>query len=80
MTRREVVYTVLRERANEWVSGSVLVEAGAGWRFGGRIEELRKAGHTIESRPDPTGRSAVWEYRLVIADVAPGQVALWEAA
>jgi hypothetical protein len=68
MTRRSVAYTVLRENANEWISGNTLVAAGAGYRFGGRIEELRKAGHTIESRPDPTHKSAVWEYRLVLAD------------
>jgi hypothetical protein len=80
MTRREVVYTVLRERANEWTSGNTLVAAGAGYRFSARIYELRQAGHVIEERPDPTGKSAVHEYRLVIADVAPGQVALWDAA
>ena len=79
MSRRSVVYTVLRERANEWTSGNTLVAAGAGYRFGARIEELRKAGHTIESRRAP-GNSATWEYRLVIPDVAPGQVAMWDAA
>jgi spermidine/putrescine-binding protein len=79
MTRREVVYTVLRERANEWTSGNTLVAAGAGYRYGARIEELRKAGHSIESRRSPDN-STVWEYRLVIPDVAPGQVALWDAA
>jgi hypothetical protein len=68
MTRREVVWNVLRENANQFVSGNTLVAAGAGYRFHGRIEELRKAGHTIESRPDPTHKSAVWEYRLVLDD------------
>jgi hypothetical protein len=78
MTNREIVYTVLRERANEWTSGNTLVAAGAGYRFGARIHELRKAGHVIEERKAKD--SAVSEYRLVIEDVAPGQVALWDAA
>lgn len=80
MTRREVVYTVLRENANQWVSGNALVEAGSGWRFSARIYELRRAGHVIEERPDPTGRSRTHEYRLRVADVAPGQATIWEAA
>jgi hypothetical protein len=80
VTKREITYSVLRERANEWTSGNTLVAAGAGWRFSARIYELRQAGHVIEERPDPSGRSAVHEYRLVVADVAPGQVALWDAA
>jgi hypothetical protein len=80
VTRREVVWHVLRDHANEWISGNTLVAAGAGYRFSARIYELRKAGHVIEERPDPSGRSAVHEYRLVVADVAPGQVALWDAA
>jgi hypothetical protein len=79
MSNRDIAYNVLRDHANEWVSGMTLIAAGAGTRFGGRIEELRKAGHNIESRRDPSG-AAVWEYRLVIPDVAPGQVALWDAA
>jgi hypothetical protein len=78
MTRRSVAYTVLRENANSWVSGNSLVAAGAGYRFGARIHELRKAGHVIEERKAKD--SAVSEYRLVIEDVAPGQVALWDAA
>ena len=80
MTKREIAYAVLRERANEWVSGNLLVEAGVGWRYSARLYELRQAGHVIEERPDPTGRSAVHEYRLVIPDVAPGQLAWTEAA
>jgi hypothetical protein len=68
MSNRDIAYNVLRDHANEWISGNTLVAAGAGYRFGGRIEELRKAGHAIESRPDPTHKSAVWEYRLVLDD------------
>jgi hypothetical protein len=80
MSNRDIAYNVLRDHANEWISGNTLVAAGAGYRFSARIYELRKAGHVIEERPDPSGRSAVHEYRLVVADVAPGQVALWDAA
>ena len=74
MTNREIVYTVLRERANEWVNGNDLVAAGAGYRFGARIHELRQAGHDIEERSSKS--SAVHDYRLVIEDVAPGQIPL----
>jgi hypothetical protein len=51
MTRRSVVYTVLRERANEWTSGNTLVAAGAGYRFSARIYELRQAGRFNEWGP-----------------------------
>ena len=74
VTKREIVWTVLRERANEWTSGLMLVEAGAGWRYSARIHELRQAGHVIERRRSLG--SAVWDYRLVIEDVAPGQIPL----
>jgi hypothetical protein len=74
VTRREIVYSVLRERANEWVSGMTLVNLGAGWRYSARIHELRQAGHVIERRRSVG--SAVWEYRLVIEDVVPGQIPL----
>ena len=79
MTKREIAYAVLRERANEWVSGNLLVEAGVGWRYSARIDELRKHGHVIQSRRDPSGLTRIWEYRLVIPDVAPGQETLWAA-
>jgi hypothetical protein len=77
MTRKDVVYNVLRDQPNTWLSGNTLVAAGAGYRFSARIYELRQAGHVIEERPDPSGRSAVHEYRLVV--VAPGQETLWAA-
>jgi hypothetical protein len=79
MSNRDIAYNVLRDHANEWISGNTLVAAGAGYRFSARIYELRKAGHRIEERPDPTGASKVHEYRLVIEDVAPGQETLWAA-
>jgi hypothetical protein len=79
MSNRDIAYNVLRDHANEWISGNTLVAAGAGYRFSARIYELRQAGHRIEERPDPTGASKVHEYRLIIEDVAPGQETLWAA-
>ena len=79
MTKRQIAYTVLREHVNEWISGNDLVAAGVGWRYSARLYELRQAGHVIEERPDPEGRTSVHQYRLVIPDVAPGQETLWAA-
>jgi hypothetical protein len=79
MSNRDVAYNVLRDHANEWISGNTLVAAGAGYRYSARIAELREAGHTIEARRDPSGKSSVWEFRLVLRDVAPGQETLWAA-
>ena len=78
MTRRSVTFDVLRDHANEWVSGLSLVAAGSGYRYSARIDELRKAGHDIRSRRSKD--SAVWEYMLCIEDLAPGQTELWSAA
>ena len=64
MTRREAVLRYLQAHANSWVPGMELMNAEVGGtRAGGRIEELRKAGHNIKSRPSK--RSAVWEYMYV---------------
>lgn len=53
----------LRASDGGWVRGNELAEVG-GFRFGGRIHELRHDyGYTIERRSDP--RSAVDQYRLV---------------
>jgi hypothetical protein len=79
VTRREIVWNVLRDNANQFVSGNTLVAAGAGYRYSARIAELREAGHQIEARRDPSGKSSVWEFRLVLRDVAPGQETLWAA-
>ena len=79
MTKRELAYAVLHQHANQWISGIALVEAGVGYRYSARINELRQAGHVIEERRSP-GKSAVHEYRLVVPDVVPGQTAIWEAA
>lgn len=45
-----------------WVRGAELAAVG-GFRFGGRIHELRQMGYVIERKSDPT--SAVDQYRLV---------------
>jgi biotin operon repressor len=52
----------LRQANGAWISGNALAEV-SGWRFGGRIHELRQMGYTIERRSSK--RSAVDEYRLV---------------
>lgn len=80
MTRRDVTYAVLRDHANEWVSAYQPIEAGAGLRYSARVHDLREAGHTIETRRDPTGQTTLAQYRLVLRDVAPGQSELWNAA
>lgn len=75
-TNKQIVLDTLVAAHGSWVSGTTLVEAGAGWRYGGRIYELRQAGHTIEERRDPEKRSAVHQYRLVGGLAVAGQVAL----
>ena len=73
---------VLQAANGGWVSGRDLAEV-AGFRFGGRLQDLRDAGWTIESRPAQMSKSKVWEYRLQQRErpskrpaVAPGQLAL----
>lgn len=76
MTNRDRVLATLMARPNEWISGVEFVAAGGGYRFGGRIHELRQAGHVIEERADPERRSAVHQYRIVIP-VEPQQTSLF---
>lgn len=52
----------LRHANGAWVPGRELAEV-SGYRFGGRIFELRAAGFVIERRSSRT--SAVDEYRIV---------------
>lgn len=54
---------LLRAADQGWVSGNRLAEV-AGYRFGGRLFELRQEGYTIERRSAPNG-NAVDEYRLI---------------
>ena len=54
---------LLRSVDGAWISGNRLAQV-AGYRYGGRLYELRQAGYIIERRSAPNG-SAVDEYRLV---------------
>ena len=68
MTNRENALALLQRHANHWVTGQMLVEAGAGYRYSARIWELRQpkwGGYNIEERRDPSGRSALGQFRLV---------------
>ena len=67
----------------QWISGNRIAEV-AGYRFGGRLYELRGMGYVIERRSAPNG-NAVDEYRLAPRAperpskrpaVAPGQLQL----
>jgi len=56
---------LLRSVNGGWLSGNRLAEV-AGYRFGARLEELRRLyGVTIERRSSPNG-SAVDEYRIPV--------------
>lgn len=66
---------LLRAADGGWVSGNRLGEV-AGWRFGGRLYELRQMGYTIERRSAPNGNSTD-EYRLI--EPEPQQLTLLEA-
>ena len=66
-----------------WISGNRIAEV-AGYRFGGRLYELRGMGYVIERRSAPNG-NATDEYRLAPRApekahkrpaVAPGQMQL----
>lgn len=54
---------LLRSTDGAWISGNRIAEV-AGYRFGGRLFELRQAGFRIERRSAPNG-SPVDEYRLL---------------
>ena len=78
MTRKQAVLAYLQAHPNQWVAGMELMNAEVGGtRAGARIMELRQEGYEIERRSSE--RSAVHEYRLVVPDVAPGQIAWLEA-
>lgn len=56
----------LRLANGAWVRGIDLAHPDVGGlRFGGRIHEIRRAGYRIEDRPDPSGKTAVHQYRYV---------------
>ncbi|MCA1572504.1 MAG: hypothetical protein LC798_19830 [Chloroflexi bacterium] len=61
-TRRALA--ALRAADGQWLSGNRIADA-AGYRFGGRLYELRhQYGYVIERRSAPNGNSTD-EYRLV---------------
>ena len=66
-TRQRAVLRVLASinRPGEWVCGVKLADH-AGWRFGGRIYELRRQGYTIETKvcEHVRHRTLVRAYRL----------------
>ncbi len=64
-TRRAL--ELLRSVDGAWVSGNRIADV-AGYRFGARLEELRRLeGITIERRRDPTGGPVSW-YRIPVED------------
>lgn len=68
MTRMEAALRLLQSKPNTWIGGQEFVDAGAGYRYPARIFELKQpkyGGYNIEERRDPTGRSALGQWRLV---------------
>ena len=56
----------LRAANGGWVRGMLLASPDVGGlRFGGRLHELRALGYRIERRSDPSGKTAVDQYKLV---------------
>ena len=72
MTAKAEALAVLARHAGDWVTAQQLIDAGAGYRFGGRLHELKQEGHDIESKRGERG----WLYRLRV----PGQETLWGEA
>ncbi len=64
----------LRQTVGHWVPGWELAHVG-GWRFGGRIHELRREGYAIEGRL-MAGDSGMFEYRLAPAPTPTAAVRL----
>jgi hypothetical protein len=59
MTKTEKALRLLE--SGEWITSTQLVEAGCGYRFGGRLQDLRNKGYTIEKR---RVQGTLWAYRL----------------
>jgi len=78
-TRAEKIHDLLLAAGGQWVYGSELLswEVG-GSRYSARIEELRKAGHHIESRPDPRPSHALWQYRLLTGEQPAPLREVWQ--
>ncbi len=78
-TRAEKILDLLYDAGGQWVYGSALLswEVG-GSRYSARIEELRKSGHHIESRPDPRPDHALWQYRLLRGEQPAPPKEMWQ--
>lgn len=74
MTRKDEVLHRLREAAGGWVNGSELATAEVGGSEGlKRLRELRAEGVPIEERRHPDPGRAVWQYRIAVDGVRPGE-------
>ena len=67
VSHKQALLTLLSD--GRWHTMRQMQEAG-GYRYGGRLHELRKAGHKIDTR---NVFGDVFEYRL---DLTPGQLEL----
>lgn len=70
MTQRERVLAALESAGANGLTGIELYERTGSMRYGGRIEELRKIGHTIDAERVGTSNTgaAIWRYWLRPAD------------
>ena len=59
MTKTEKALALLE--TGEWITSTQFVEAGCGYRYGGRIQDLRNKGYEVEKR---RVRGTLWEYQL----------------
>ena len=66
MSKRDLVLQLLRDAGPRGVTTAALLEAGCGSRFGARVQELRKAGLTIDVERVREG-----SYRYTLRDGAP---------
>jgi hypothetical protein len=69
MSKRQLVFNLLYEAGRHGVTTSELLAAGAGSRYGGRIFELRRMGHEID-----TERLRAGAYRYTLR--CPGPLVL----
>lgn len=59
MTKTEKALRLLE--TGGWITSTQLVEAGCGYRFGGRLQDLRNKGYIIEKK---RVKDTLWAYRL----------------
>jgi hypothetical protein len=71
MSKRELVHRLLREAAPRGVTTAEFIEAGCGSRFGARVQELRDAGHLVDSK---RLRSGSYLYTLRLPSAVPAEV------